>query len=70
MEGQLEVRRLRSVLVACAQRRLVFSAPETVTPLAFGLYAESLRATTVSSETWEDRIRRLSVEYDRAADGG
>jgi len=67
MEGQLEVQRLRRVLEACAERRFVFRTPETVTPLAFGLYAETIRATTVSSETWEDRIRRLSVEFENAA---
>ena len=67
MEGQLEVQRLRRVLEACAERRFVFRTPETVTPLAFGSYAETIRATTVSSETWEDRIRRLSVEFENAA---
>ena len=35
--------------------------------LGFGLFAESMRATTVSSETWEDRIRRMSVQFDEAA---
>lgn len=69
MEGQLEVQRLRDVLDACAQRRLVLIRPESVTPLAFGLFAESMRATTVSSETWEARVQRMSIEFDRLAGG-
>ena len=68
MEGQLEVQRLRDVLDACARRRLVIERPESVTPLGFGLFAESMRATTVSSESWGDRIRRMSVEFERQAD--
>ena len=65
VEGQLEVERLRGVLEACAGRRLVLVAPESVTPLGFGLFAESMRATTVSSEPWETRVKRMSVEFDR-----
>lgn len=67
VEGQLEVRRLRGVLESCLQQRLVIRTPETVTPLAFPLYAETIRATTVSSETWETRVRRLAVGLDSAA---
>ena len=69
MEGQLEVQRLRDVLDACAQRRLVLVEPQSVTPLGFGLFAESMRATTVSSETWEDRVRRMSVRLEQDAGG-
>jgi ATP-dependent Lhr-like helicase len=69
MEGQLEVQRLRDVLDACAQRRLVLVEPRSVTPLGFGLFAESMRATTVSSETWEDRVRRMSVRLEQDAGG-
>lgn len=65
VEGQLEVRRLSGVLESCAGCRLVLVEPERVTPLAFPLYAESLRATTVSSESWEDRVRRMSAGLER-----
>ncbi len=70
VEGQLEVRRLVDALDACAGRRLVMVRPETVTPLAFGLFVEQMRATTVSSETWEQRVQRMSVEFERAAGAG
>lgn len=69
VEGQLEVKRLAAVLEACAHRELVLVRPETVTPLAFGLYAENMRATTVSSETWEQRVRRMSVEFEQTVSG-
>jgi ATP-dependent Lhr-like helicase len=70
VEGQLEVRRLIEVLESCARSRLVLVEPGTVTPLAFPLYAESLRATTVSSEAWEDRVRRMSARFEGDAPGG
>ncbi|MFG0326964.1 MAG: ligase-associated DNA damage response DEXH box helicase [Phycisphaerales bacterium JB037] len=65
VEGQLEVRRLREVLESCARQRLVLVEPETVSPLAFPIYAESLRATTVSSEAWEQRVRKMVVGLER-----
>jgi ATP-dependent Lhr-like helicase len=67
MEGQLEVRRLREVLESCVSRRLVLVEPASVTPLAFPLFAESMRATTVSSEAWEDRVRRMAVRLEEDA---
>jgi len=67
IEGQLEVKRLRETLEACAGREIVLRAPERVTPLAFPLFAESLRATTVSTETWEDRVRKMAVRMDAPA---
>ncbi|USN99664.1 MAG: ligase-associated DNA damage response DEXH box helicase [Phycisphaeraceae bacterium] len=67
IEGQLEATRLRDVLDACGSRRLVLVEPETVTPLAFPLFAESLRATTVSSESWEDRVRKMAVRLEAEA---
>lgn len=65
VEGQLEVRRLREVLESCARQRLVLVEPETVSPLAFPIYAESLRATTVSGEAWEQRVRKMVVGLER-----
>ncbi|MBZ0171463.1 MAG: hypothetical protein K8E66_03710, partial [Phycisphaerales bacterium] len=67
VEGQLEASRLRDVLAACSSRRLVLVEPESVTPLAFPLFAESMRATTVSSETWEDRVRKMAVRLEDRA---
>ncbi len=70
VEGQLEFRRLLEVLEGCAGRRLVMVLPRTVSPLAFPLFAESMRATTVSSETWEQRVKRMLVKMERDVQRG
>jgi len=61
MEGQLEVRRLRETLEGLAGRELVIEHPGSLTPMSFPIWAESLRATTVSSESWSSRIRKMAV---------
>ena len=66
LEGQLEAQRLRDILEACADRELILMEPRSVTPLAFPLLAETMRATTVSSEAWEDRIRRMIVRLENS----
>jgi ATP-dependent Lhr-like helicase len=67
LESQLEFRRLESALARAQQQRLVLRTPERLTPLAFPLWAESLRATHVSSETWEARVRRMAASLEQDA---
>ena len=65
MEGQLEVRRLRETLEGLAERELVIERPGGLTPMSFPIWAESLRATTVSSESWSVRIRKMAVQLEK-----
>jgi ATP-dependent Lhr-like helicase len=71
LEEQLEIARLRSALETLRTHRIVLRDPGTLTPLSFPLWAESLRAQHVSSESWQDRVERMVVRLaDRAAEGG
>jgi ATP-dependent Lhr-like helicase len=67
LDAQLEIDRLRAAIDATLDKRLILIEPDTITPLAFPLFAESLRATTVTSETWEDRVRKMSIKLDEQA---
>ncbi|MFG0275485.1 MAG: ligase-associated DNA damage response DEXH box helicase [Phycisphaerales bacterium] len=67
MSDQLEVRRLADALDRAASMRIVLTSPERLTPLAFPLYAETLRTQHVSSEAWSKRIERMVSSLERAA---
>jgi len=68
LDGQLEVARIRRCLERASSMIFDLVEPETITPLAFPAFAESLRATTVSSETWEQRVRRIAGTLETEAD--
>jgi ATP-dependent Lhr-like helicase len=59
LQNQLEIVRLREALERAATQRMVFVEPATLTPLSFPIWAEHLRATTLSSEKWADMVRRM-----------
>jgi len=67
LEGQLEVRRLRQNLEMIAGQKFVVKRTERLTPFGFPLWAEALRAQ-VSTEKWEDRVRRMLGALDAEAD--
>lgn len=60
LENQLEIARLKEGLERAASQRLVLQEPHTLTPLAFPIWAEHLRATTLSSEKWADMVKRMA----------
>lgn len=64
LENQLEIVRLREGLERAASQRIVLRSPETLTPLAFPIWAEHLRATTLSSEQWADMVKRMAVALE------
>jgi len=70
LESQLEFRRLRRTLDDLSGQRVTVVCTDRLTPMAFPLWAESLRGTTVSSETWEQRVRRMVVRLEREASAG
>jgi ATP-dependent Lhr-like helicase len=59
LDQQLDITRLRQTLAKIEASELVQVTCARLTPLAFPIYAERLRQTQVSSESWEDRIRRM-----------
>ncbi len=68
MRYQLEFGRLRESLDRIAGVEWVFTEPERLTPLAFPLWAERIRAQTVSSEKWQDRLQRMLDTLNRAVE--
>ena len=60
LNEQLELERIQSALERIQRQAMAIVALEKLSPLSFPLFAESLRATTVSTQTWEQRVRRLS----------
>ena len=69
LEQQLEYRRMKAALLRLERMTIVRSRPERLTPLSFPLWAESLREQHVTSESWEDRVRKMAVVLERAAAG-
>lgn len=70
LDEQLECSRLRAVLEALGLSRLTRIETPRLTPLAFPLWAESLRAQQISSETWESRVRAAIESLEREAAAG
>src|SRR5690606_32397122 len=67
LEQQLEMRRLRATLERISRMRLRLIDTDQLSPLAFPIWAEGLRAEHVSSERWSDRVRRMVVRPEIAA---
>jgi ATP-dependent helicase Lhr and Lhr-like helicase len=67
LDQQLDIIRLRQTLAKIEASELVQVTCARLTPLAFPIYAERLRQTQVSSESWEDRIQRMVAQLERAA---
>ena len=64
LESQLEAVRLRSALERCGGRRLVLQRPRGLTPLAFPLWAESMRGQ-LSTEDWRTRVQRAAGQLEK-----
>jgi ATP-dependent Lhr-like helicase len=66
LDQQLDIMRLRRTLEQIAGHTLIQIECPRLTPLAFPIYADRLRQTEVSTESWEDRIRRIvaGLEHD------
>ncbi len=68
LNDQLEIARLRALLEGIQEQTLCFVDTRRLTPLAFPLWADSLRAQEVSTERWEDRIKRMVVQLEADAE--
>ncbi|HEY2853912.1 MAG TPA: ligase-associated DNA damage response DEXH box helicase [Gemmatimonadaceae bacterium] len=69
LERQLESSRLGRTLERLTRARVVITEPKRVTPLAFPLLVDRTRER-VSSESLADRIRRMQLALEKAAERG
>ncbi len=67
LDAQLEVRRLRTAMSASRERTIEIVPLQRLSPLGFGLWAERLRATTLSSQAWHERLESMVVRLEAAA---
>jgi ATP-dependent Lhr-like helicase len=68
LESQLEIGRLRAALDALAAQPLTIRRLDRLTPLAFPIWAEHLRAVHLSSEKWGEVVSRMALQLEAAAD--
>jgi len=68
LDQQLEVSRLRTLMQETSAMSFTFiDTGRRITPLAFPLWADRLRTQEVSSEKWEDRVRRMVLQMESDA---
>ena len=67
LQGELELPRLAAFLQRLPSLAVLWRAPPQVTPFAFPLLVERLRER-VSSETLAERVARMQLALERAAD--
>lgn len=68
LDDQLEVGRLLTTLRRIETLDLTLTAPPRLTPLAFPLWASRIQKTQLSTERWSERISRMVVQLEKAAD--
>jgi ATP-dependent Lhr-like helicase len=64
---QLETARLARTLADIEGRQVNLMTTESMTPLAFPLWAERLQSQIISSEDWRTRVVRAAARLERAA---
>ncbi|MET0582057.1 MAG: DNA ligase-associated DEXH box helicase, partial [Pseudoxanthomonas sp.] len=64
LSAQLEVSRLAATLTDCAQRDITLHVLESLTPLSFPLWAESVRGQ-LSTEDWKTRVQRAAAKLEK-----
>ena len=67
LSEQLDVAQIQAALEEIGRQRLVIVRCDQPTPMAFPLFAESLRTQSLSSEGWSTRVQRMVVELEAAA---
>lgn len=67
LEQQLSIQTLAAKLEELNQQEIVITTPPRMTPFAFPIWTDRLR-TQVSSESWTDRVQRMVLQLEDAAD--
>ena len=65
LERQLEVERIKEAFSRIQNQTLILNQPDKLTPFAFPLWAESIRAQ-LSSESWGDRVRKMAAKLEES----
>jgi ATP-dependent Lhr-like helicase len=63
MTFQLEEQRLRNALDRISKQKLLITQPQKPTPFSFPIIADRLNREKLSSETLEDRIKKMQVAF-------
>lgn len=66
LDRELEVARLRELLERCRALDLRVVATEGLSPFAFPIWTERIRAQHVTSESWQDRVREMLDRLESA----
>ena len=64
LEEDLQVDGMESLLVQLADHEITLEQPESLTPLAFPLWADGVRAQ-LSTEEWQTRVKRAAEQLER-----
>ncbi len=69
LQGQLEMTRLWQTMETIRAQKIAVCHVARLTPLAFPIWAERIQAQ-VSSESWTERVQKMAVQLESAADRG
>ena len=67
LDQQIDKRRIDNTLQRIQKGSISLVETPKLTPLAFPLWAERIRTQTISSETWEKRVRMMAENLNKAA---
>ncbi len=65
LEQQMEEVRLRNALQRIAASRIIINFPKKLTPFCFPIMVDGLSRNNLSSETFEDRVKKLQVQLGK-----
>jgi ATP-dependent Lhr-like helicase len=68
LDRQLDLARLRESLEQVGRMRIVLRDTDRLTPFAFPIWSERVHSS-VSSESWSERVQRMIADLEKAADG-
>ncbi|MBE7178449.1 MAG: DNA ligase-associated DEXH box helicase, partial [Mucilaginibacter polytrichastri] len=64
---QLEEFRLREALQRIQQQKVIVTYPKRPTPFAFPIMVDRLSREKLTTETLEERVMKMSVQFEKAA---
>ncbi len=64
MDFQLEETRLRQALERVARQKIIIKYPESPTPFGFPIMVDRLSRERLTSESVEDRIKKMMIQYE------
>ncbi|MEO6548913.1 MAG: ligase-associated DNA damage response DEXH box helicase [Ferruginibacter sp.] len=65
LDQQMEELRLRNALQRIAESKIIINFPKRLTPFCFPIIVDGLSRNNLSSEGFEDRVKRMQAQLDR-----